>query len=161
MGRHLHRRRALGRKQERDLAIEHVRLTSVGFCRRFGITLEVSGDGASLDEPQLVSLVRQAPAYRKTDGAVIEVGRISRLAVKLGEPVWAAAEDKTFCTPGAVELEDLAEGSCDRVLCELRARSRAGGAGRLLAVLSQCQLSLRVCPPSAAGAQVPCQGARP
>ena len=97
------------KKQERDLAIEHVRLTSVGFSRRFGITLEVSGDGASLDEPQLVSLVRQALAYRKTDGAVIEVGRISRLAVKLGEPVWAAAEDKTFCTPGAVELEDLAE----------------------------------------------------
>ena len=40
---------------------------------------------------------------------MIEVGRRCRLAVKLGEPVWAAAEGQTLCTPGSVELEDLAE----------------------------------------------------
>jgi hypothetical protein len=73
------------------------------------MTLEVSGDGASLDESRLVSLLRQALAYRKTDGAVIELGEQTRLSVKLGEPVWARVGDRTFRTPSDVDMEDLAE----------------------------------------------------
>jgi hypothetical protein len=96
-------------KQEHDLGFDRVRLTAKGFDRRFGITLEVLGDGTSLDEPRLVSLVRQALAYRKTDGAVIEVGEETRLSVKLGEPVWARIEENEFCTPGSLDLDDLAE----------------------------------------------------
>jgi hypothetical protein len=95
-------------KQERDLGFNRVRLTAKGFDRRFGITLEVLGDGASLDEPRLVSLVRQALAYRKTDGAVVEVGKEARLSVKLGEPVWARTGDEDFCTPNNLDLNDLA-----------------------------------------------------
>jgi hypothetical protein len=96
-------------KQEDDLGFEHVRLTKIGVNPRFGMTLEVSGDGASLDESRLVSLLRQALAYRKTDGAVIELGEQTRLSVKLGEPVWARVGDRTFRTPSDVDMEDLAE----------------------------------------------------
>jgi hypothetical protein len=96
-------------KQERDLGFERVRLTKIGVSPRFGITLEVAGDGALLNESRLVSLVRQALAYRKTDGAIIELGEQTRLSVKLGEPVWARTGEQTFCTPSDVDLDDLAE----------------------------------------------------
>jgi hypothetical protein len=96
--------------QERDLGFELVRLTNVGrFTQDFGITLQVSGDGASLNEPRLVSLVRQARAYRKTKGAVILVGETIRLAVKLGEPIWAKSGEQTLCTLDTIDLDDLAE----------------------------------------------------
>jgi hypothetical protein len=95
--------------QERDLGFELVRLTNVGFKRQdFGITLQVSGDGAALNEPRLVSLVRQALAYRKTKGAVILVGDTIRLAVKLGEPIWAKSGEQTLCTLDPVDLDVLA-----------------------------------------------------
>jgi hypothetical protein len=61
-------------RQEHDLGFDHVRLTKLGVSRRFGVTLEVSGDGVSLDDARLVSLVRQALSYRKTDGAIVELG---------------------------------------------------------------------------------------
>jgi hypothetical protein len=96
-------------KQERDLGFDRVRLTAKGFDRRFGITLEVFGDGASLDEARLVSLVRQALAYRKTDGAIVEVGADVRLSVKLGDPVWARIGEDEFCTAGSLDLDDLAD----------------------------------------------------
>jgi hypothetical protein len=96
-------------RQERDLGFGRVRLTKVDFSRRFGVTLEVSGDGASLDDAQLVSLVRQALAYRRTDGAIVELGDRIRLSVKLGEPVWARVGEDTLCTSDAVGLDDLAE----------------------------------------------------
>jgi HKD family nuclease len=96
-------------KQERELGFERVRLTKRNFDRSFGITLEVSGDRVSLEEPQLVSLVRQALAYRKTDGAILELGDQARLSVKLGDPIWARVGEQTFCTPGNVYLDDLAD----------------------------------------------------
>jgi hypothetical protein len=95
-------------KQERDLGFERVRLTRRGFDRKFGITLEVSGDDVSLDAPHLVSLVRQALAYRKTDGAILEVGDNARLSVKMGQPVWAKAGERILCTPDNINLDDLA-----------------------------------------------------
>ena len=57
----------------------------------------------------MVSLVRQALTYRKTDGAIIELGERTRLSVKLGEPVWARIDEQTLCTPDEVDLDDLAE----------------------------------------------------
>jgi hypothetical protein len=96
-------------KQEKDLGFAHVRLTKVGVSPRFGITLEVSGEDASLDDSRLVSLVRQALAYRKTDGAILEVGEQTRLSVKLGEPVRARTGQEIFSTATEVDLDDLAE----------------------------------------------------
>jgi hypothetical protein len=96
-------------RQEQDLGFDHVRLTKLDFNRRFGVTLEVSGDEATLDDSQLVSLVRQALAYRKTDGAIVELGAKTRLSVKLGEPVWVRVGEQTLCTPNNVDLDDLAE----------------------------------------------------
>ncbi len=96
-------------KQQRDLGFDRVRLTKLDVSRRFGVTLEVAGDGASLDDSRLVSLVRQALAYRKTDGAIVELSEQTRLSVKLGEPVWARVDQQTLCTSNNYKLEDLAE----------------------------------------------------
>lgn len=96
-------------RQERDLGFEDVRLTRRDVNRRFGVTLQVSDDGASLDDARVVSLVRQALAYRKTDGAIVELGEQTRLSVKLGEPVWARIDEQSLCTSDAVDLDDLAE----------------------------------------------------
>jgi hypothetical protein len=96
-------------RQERDLGFDSVRLTKLDFSRRFGVTLEVSGGEATLDDSQLVSLVRQALAYRKTDGAIVELGAKTRLSVKLGEPVWVRVDEQELCTPNNVDLDDLAE----------------------------------------------------
>ena len=73
------------------------------------MTLEVSGDDASLDDAALVSLVRQALAYRRTDGAIVKLGEQIRLSVKIGEPVWARVNAERLCTPDAIDLDDLAE----------------------------------------------------
>lgn len=97
------------RRQEEDLRFDHVRLTNLSVSPRFGVTLEVSGDGASLDDAALVSLVRQALAYRRTDGAIVELDDNTRLSVKLGEPVRARVGDNMLCTSGALDMEDLAE----------------------------------------------------
>jgi hypothetical protein len=97
------------KRQQRDLGFEHVRLTNLSVSPRFGVTLEIAGDGASLDDAALVSLVRQALAYRRTDGAIVELGDDTRLSVKLGEPVRARVGEDMLCTPGAVDLDDLAE----------------------------------------------------
>ena len=96
-------------KQERDLGLGHVRLTKHTVSPRFGITLHVSGDGASLDDSRLLSLVRQALAYRKPDGAIIELEPETRLSVKLGDPVWARVGAETLCTASNVGLDDLAD----------------------------------------------------
>lgn len=95
-------------KQERDLGFERVRLTRKGFNPRFGITLEVFGDGASLDAPQLVSLVRQALAYRRTDGAIVELGEKTRLVISLGRPALAVADGEHLSSHASLDLEDLA-----------------------------------------------------
>lgn len=71
-------------KQERELGISKVALTHHGFHPRFGI--ELTASGVSADDPRLVALVRQALAYRRVDGAVVEVEN-DRIAVKLGEPI--------------------------------------------------------------------------
>jgi hypothetical protein len=74
-------------RQERELGFAYVRLTQRDFKRdKFGITLAV--EGASLEDSRLVSLVRQALAYRKAEGVVVEIGD-TRLAVHLGESVAA------------------------------------------------------------------------
>jgi len=96
-------------KQERDLGFERVRLTNIGHFKDSRITVQVSGDGAALNEPRLVSLVRQALAYRKTNEAVILVGETIRLAVKLGEPLWAKSGEQTLCTLDTFDLDDLAQ----------------------------------------------------
>jgi hypothetical protein len=96
-------------RQERDLGLEHVHLTNASVSRRFGVTMKVSGNGASLDDARLVSLIRQALAYRRTDGAMVELDDGTRLSVKLGEPVWARVGDRTLRTPDTVDLDDLAE----------------------------------------------------
>jgi hypothetical protein len=46
-------------RQERDLGFEHVRLTKLAVNPRFGVTLQVSGVAASLDDARVVSLLRQ------------------------------------------------------------------------------------------------------
>lgn len=96
-------------KQERELGFGAVRLTRAAFSGRFGITLAVSGDGASLTEPRLVSLVRQALAYRHTDGVIVEVGPVDRLSVKLGDHVWAMAGGVELRTRERFDLEGLAQ----------------------------------------------------
>lgn len=96
-------------RQQRDLGFQRVRLTHLSVSPRFGVTLEVSGGAASLNEAGLVSLVRQALTYRRTDGAIIKLGDQIRLSVKLGEPVWARVNDETLCTRDAVDLDELAE----------------------------------------------------
>ena len=73
------------------------------------MTLQVSGDHASLDDAALVSLVRQALVYRRTDGAVVKLGEQIRLSVKIGDPIWARINEETLCTPDAINLDDLAE----------------------------------------------------
>jgi hypothetical protein len=96
-------------RQQRDLGFEHVRLTKLGVSRRSGVTLEVSGAEASPKDAALVSLVRQALAYRWTDGAIVKLSEQVRLSIKLGEPVRARANDETLCTPDAIDLDGLAE----------------------------------------------------
>lgn len=73
------------------------------------MTLEVSGGDASLNDAVLVSLVRQALAYRRTNGAIVELGEQIRLSVKIGEPVWARIHGETLCTPEAIDLDGLTE----------------------------------------------------
>lgn len=96
-------------RQQRDLGFQRVRLTNLGVSHRFGVTLEVSGDDASLDDAALVSLVRQALAYRRADGAIVKLGEQIRLSVKIGEPVWARVNEERLCTPDAINLAELAE----------------------------------------------------
>jgi hypothetical protein len=73
------------------------------------VTLAVYSGNASLNDAALVSLVRQALAYRRTNGAIVELGERIRLSVKLDEPVWARINGETLCTPGAIDLDGLAE----------------------------------------------------
>jgi hypothetical protein len=73
------------------------------------VTLEVSGGDATLNDAALVSLVRQALAYRRTDGAIVKLGDQIRLSVKIGEPVWARVNEETLRTPDAIDLDGLAE----------------------------------------------------
>jgi hypothetical protein len=96
-------------RQQRDLGFQHVRLTHLSVSQRFGVTLEVSGGNASLNDAALVSLVRQALAYRRADGAIVELGDQIRLSVKIGESVWARVNEETLRTPDAIDLDDLAE----------------------------------------------------
>lgn len=97
------------RRQQRDLGFQRVRLTHLNVSPRFGVTLEVSGGDASLNDAALVSLVRQALAYRGTDGAIVKLGDHIRLSVKIGEPVWARVNEETLCTQDAIDLDGLAE----------------------------------------------------
>ena len=69
----------------------------------------MSGGHASLNDSALVSLVRQALAYRRTNGAIVELSDQIRLSVKIGEPVWARINGETSCTPEAIDLDGLAE----------------------------------------------------
>jgi hypothetical protein len=96
-------------RQQRDLGFQHVRLTHMSVSPRFGVTLEVSGDETAIDDTALVSLVRQALAYRRTDGAIVKIGEHIRLSIKLGEPIWARNREQTLCTTHAISLDDLAE----------------------------------------------------
>jgi hypothetical protein len=78
-------------RQERELGFARVLLTHRDFRRdKFAITLAV--EGASLEDARLVSLVRQALAYRNAEGVVVEIGD-TRLAVHLDEPVAARVND--------------------------------------------------------------------
>jgi hypothetical protein len=78
-------------RQERELGFGRVVLTDPDFKRdKFAITLAV--EGASLEDPRLVSFVRQALAYRNAEGVVVEIGD-TRLAVRLGEPVAARVNE--------------------------------------------------------------------
>jgi hypothetical protein len=81
------------RKQERDLGLERVTLTKESFNRRFGITLSI--DGSDLDDPRIVSLVRQALVYRHVDGAVVELGP-TRLSVHLDDYAFAKANGLVY-----------------------------------------------------------------
>ena len=106
-------------KQERELGIGKVELTHRGFSARFGITLAATG--TSSEDPRLVALVRQALAYRRVDGAVLEVGG-DRIAVKLGEPVYARIGEMS------------GEGAENMTLARLAELERSGiGFARLLA----------------------------
>ena len=67
------------------------------------------GGGASLNDAALVSLVRQPLAYRRTNGAIVELSDQIRLSVKIGEPVWARINGETSCAPEAIDLDGLAE----------------------------------------------------
>lgn len=96
-------------RQQRDLGFQRVRLTHRRVSHGFGVTLAVSGGDASLNDAALVSLVRQALAYRRTSGAIVELGGQIRLSVKIGEPVWARVNEETLCTPEAIDLDGLAE----------------------------------------------------
>ncbi len=85
-----------------------MRLTNLSASRRFGVTLEVSGHDA-LNDAALVSLVRQALAYRKRDGAIVKLGEQTRLSIKIGEPIWARIGEERLCTEDAIDLDDLEE----------------------------------------------------
>jgi hypothetical protein len=92
------------RKQERDLGLERVTLTKESFNRRFGITLAV--DGSDLDDPRIVSLVRQALAYRRVDGAVVGLGR-ARLSVHLDDHAFAKANGLVYQSRERITRERL------------------------------------------------------
>lgn len=81
-------------------------LTKETFNRRFGITLAVPS--ASLEDPQLVALVRQALAYRKVEGAVVEVNG-GRVAVSLGEPVYARINGAVLESSSVIDAGRLRE----------------------------------------------------
>ena len=91
-------------KQERDLGIDRVRLTHEQFAAKFGITLAVNG--VTLDDARLVSLVRQALAYRRVKGAIIDVGG-ARLSVHLGDPIFAGVDGQTLETADSYDLSHL------------------------------------------------------
>ena len=96
-------------RQQHDLGFQHIQLTNASVSRRFGVTLDVAGGNASLHNTALISLVRQALAYRRTDGAIINLDDQIRLSVKIGEPVWARIHNESLCTTDAIDLAGLAE----------------------------------------------------
>jgi hypothetical protein len=93
-------------KQERELGLTDVVLTRESFNPKFGITL--AARGATLEDPQLVALVRQALVYRKVDGAVVELEG-GRLAVRLGEPIYASVDGTVYESSSPVDADRLAE----------------------------------------------------
>jgi len=93
-------------KQERELGIERVELTNKSFSPRFGITLAVQG--ISIDDPRLVSLVRQALRYRGCEGAIVELGP-NVIAAHLDEPIGARINGETYEGTEAVTRERLME----------------------------------------------------
>lgn len=93
-------------KQERELALGKVVLTRETFNPKFGITL--AAPTATLEDAQLVALVRQGLAYRKVEGAVVELNG-GRLAVRLGEPVHALINGTVFESPLAIDEARLGE----------------------------------------------------
>ncbi len=93
-------------KQQRELGFSDVALTKEAFSPKFGITLKVPA--ASLEDTQLVALVRQALAYRKATAAVVEL-RGGRLAVCLGEPIYATVDGTDYQSPSAIDGVRLAE----------------------------------------------------
>jgi hypothetical protein len=93
-------------KQQRELGLSNVALTKETFSQKFGITLKVPR--ASLHDAQLVALVRQALAYRKTNATVVEL-KGGRLAVCLGEPIYATVDGTSYASPSAIDGTYLAE----------------------------------------------------
>jgi len=93
-------------KQQQELGLEKVVLTHEQFNPRFGITLAVPE--ATVDEPQLVPLVRQALAYRKVDGAVVELLG-DRIAIYLGEPIYARVRGVVYESVAPAGVARLAE----------------------------------------------------
>src|SRR6266508_2595116 len=74
--------------------------------RCFGITLSV--DGSDLDDPRIVSLVRQALAYRHVDGAVVELGP-ARLSVHLDDYAFARANGLDYQSREPITRQRLLE----------------------------------------------------
>jgi hypothetical protein len=93
-------------KQQRELGLSDVTLTKETFSPKFGITLKVPR--ASLQDTQLVALVRQALAYRTANAAVVEL-KGGRLAVCLGEPIYATVDGTGCASPSAIDGALLAE----------------------------------------------------
>lgn len=90
-------------KQARDLGLQRVALSHQSFNPRFGITLTVAD---SLDNPGIVSLVRQALAYRHVNGAIVEAGS-TRLSVYVGDYAYASMNGVIYQSPDLITQDRL------------------------------------------------------
>jgi hypothetical protein len=111
-------------------------------------------EGASLEDPRLVSLVRQALAYRNAEGVVVEIGD-TRLAVRLGEPVAARVNEAMSLSRDPIGVKRLVDAERHGVsfarMLDLREGSHSRGRFRppISALLDRVERPPRARPPSA------------
>jgi hypothetical protein len=73
------------------------------------VMIDVTGAQDLLGDRRLVSVIRRALAFKRVDGATISLSADDRLAVDLGEPIYALINGTAFTSREPVGGETLAD----------------------------------------------------